>query len=86
MIAFENLASTAWLRAYRPSKGIMYPMAFDSTGQVFSPYRAGALYGNTVPCLILVDKRGIVRFRSDNQFNMVLVLSDKITELLSEPP
>jgi hypothetical protein len=32
-----------------------------------------------------VDKKGLVRFRTDGKFNQVVPLSDKITELLAEP-
>jgi alkyl hydroperoxide reductase subunit AhpC len=85
MIAFETISSTAWVRSYRPSKGITYPMAFDSTKQVSALYRVGAAYGNIVPSLLLVDKKGLVRFRTDGKFNQVVPLSDKITELLAEP-
>jgi hypothetical protein len=85
MIAFENQSSTAWLKAYRPTKGITYPMAFDSTSLTSSLYRVGPAFGNVVPTLILVDKKGIVRFRTDGKFNQVVPLSDKITELLAEP-
>jgi len=85
MIAFETMSSTAWLKSYRPSKGISYPMAFDSTKQVSSLYRVGPAYGNVVPTLILLDKKGIVRFRTDGQFNQVVPLSNKITELIAEP-
>jgi alkyl hydroperoxide reductase subunit AhpC len=85
MIAFENLSSTAWLKSYRSSKGITYPMVLDSLGQVFSPYRVGSVYGNVVPTCILVDKKGVVRYRTDGVFNTVTPLSAKITELLAEP-
>jgi alkyl hydroperoxide reductase subunit AhpC len=85
MIAFENLSSTAWLRNYRSSKGITYPMVLDSLGQVFSQYRVGSVYGNVVPTCVLVDKQGVVRHRTDGVFNTVAPLSAKITELLAEP-
>ncbi len=86
MIAFENLSSTAWLKSYRSSKGITYPMVLDSLGQVFSPYRVDPCTGTSCRHASLWTRRGIVRFGATISSNMVLVLSDKITELLSEPP
>jgi len=85
MSAFESKSSTSWLKTYRTSKGISYPMVFDTTGQVSSLFRAGAVFGNQPPTYVLVDKKGIVRFRSDGEFNKVVQLSDSITVLLGEP-
>lgn len=85
MIAFENQSSASWLKSYRASKGIAYPMVFDSTSQVFTSYRVGSGYGNIVPTCILVDKRGVVRYRTDGVFNTVNEISGTIGELLAEP-
>jgi hypothetical protein len=84
MAALEPLSSTGWVRNYRSSKGLGYPMVFDSTGRVSSLYRSGIAHGNNPPTYILIDKKGIVRFRSDGVFNKVLQISDSITVLLGE--
>lgn len=85
LIAFENLSSTAWLKSYRPTKGITYPVVFDSTGGTFSTYKVGISFGNPPPSYLLIDKKGIVRYRTDAQYNVTGVIDTKISELLAEP-
>lgn len=60
-------------------------MVFDSTAQITSLYRSGVAYGNEQPTYVLLDKRGIVRFRSDGKFNKVMQLADSITAYIAEP-
>jgi hypothetical protein len=85
LLASENSSSTSWLRTYRSSKGITYPMAFDSTGSAFGAFQVGASFGNAPPTYLLIDKSGIVRYRSDGVYYLAGVISAKITDLIAEP-
>lgn len=69
MLAVNNTSSVTWLKNYRGQYGISYPFVYDEKSELFNLYQVGGLYGNNPPTYVIIDKAGVVRFRSDNQFN-----------------
>ena len=57
----ESPISMADLIWYRQQFGVQYPLIFDSGSRVFNLYG----YGQSYPTYVVIDARGVVRFRTD---------------------
>lgn len=82
VIAIENLSSIEWLRNYVEGRGITYPFIFDEESDIFNTYQVGSQFGNTPPTFIIIDKEGIIRYRTDNEYDTIWDMKSKIEELL----
>ena len=83
--AVNNTASESWLNSYRGQIGITYPMIFDATSKIFQSYQVGPQYGNTPPTYIIIDPKGVVRYRADNKFNRTAEIVAAIRSVLKAP-
>ena len=72
------------LRDYVSRQGINYPMVFDQSGEYFELYQAGSSHGTKMPVYIIIDKRGIIRYRYNGEFDKIVDISEEIEELISE--
>lgn len=84
MIGVNNTSSTIWLVNYRNQRGISFPFIFDDKSQIFKQYEVGGSYGNNPPTYVLIDGKGVVRFRTDNRFGQTDSLAAKVTQLLAQ--
>jgi peroxiredoxin len=82
VIGVNNTSSTIWLVNYRNQRGISFPFIFDDKSKIFNQYEVGGAYGNNPPTYVLVDTKGIVKFRSDNKYKQTDSLAVKIQSLL----
>jgi alkyl hydroperoxide reductase subunit AhpC len=73
-----------WLINYRNLRGITYPLIFDDKSPIFKKYEVGGSFGNNPPTYVLIDTKGIVKFRSDNRFNLTDSLATMIRALLPQ--
>ena len=83
--AVNNTASESWLNSYRGQTGISYPMIFDTTSKIFQSYQVGPQYGNTPPTYVIIDPKGVVRYRVDNTFNRTPEIIETIRRVLKDP-
>jgi len=63
-------------------RGITYPFIFDEESDIFNTYQVGSQFGNTPPTFIIIDKEGIIRYRTDNEYDTIWDMKSKIEELL----
>jgi len=82
VIAIENLSSVNWLRNYAQGRGITYPFIFDENNDIFDSFQIGSEFGNTPPTFIIIDREGIIQYRTDNEFDTIWDIKSKIEELL----
>jgi len=84
VIGVNNTSSVLWLVNYSTMRGISFPFIFDDKSPIFNKYQVGGSYGNSPPTYVLIDTKGVVKFRSDNRFNLTDSLASMIRGLL--PP
>ncbi|MBP1655629.1 MAG: AhpC/TSA family [Bacteroidetes bacterium] len=83
--AINNTSSTSWLNTYRGSRGITYPLVYDSTSQIFQAYQVGTQYGNAPPTYIIIDTKGVIQYRVDDKFNRTSEIIAKVRDVLKNP-
>jgi peroxiredoxin len=86
VLGVNNTSSKTWLRTYRTQSGVAFPLVYDDSSALFHTYQVGAAFGNQPPTFIIVDGKGVVRYRIDNVFKHTEEIWNKIRELLSNPP
>ncbi len=77
-----NTATPAWLLGYRTQMGVTFPLISQGAGALFAKYRVGALYGASPPSYFIIDRRGIIQFRIDDQFGRFEDMINTIRTLL----
>lgn len=85
VLGINKSASVAWLKSYSGQRGISYPFIYDTDGSLFNLYEVGASFGNIPPTFVIIDTKGIVRYRIDDTFNKAPEMAAKVRELLSSP-
>ena len=60
-------------------------MIFDATSKIFQSYQVGPQYGNTPPTYIIIDPKGVVRYRVDDKFNRTPEIVAAIRSVLRGP-
>ena len=83
VVGINKSASVAWLKSYSGQRAIGYPLIYDADGSLFNLYQVGETYGNTPPTFVIIDTKGIVRYRIDDTFNKAAEMAAKVRELLS---
>jgi peroxiredoxin len=84
IIGINSSSSKSWLLTYRGQYGISYPLVFDDQSKLFSAYQVGPTFGNIPPSYVLIDTKGVVRFRTDDKFDQTEAISKKVSELLAQ--
>ena len=84
IIAFNADASISWLQNFVASRGLTYPFVFDEGGPVFNLYQIGSFFGNIPPTYIIIDQDGVVRYRTDNEYDTFDAMHEKIETLINE--
>jgi len=84
VIAVNNTASAQWLKDYATSRSITYPFVYDEGDALFESYQVGENYGNTPPTYLIIDKKGNVRYRTDNLYNQFDEMKILVGELIHE--
>ncbi len=84
-MALNWTSSESWLNNYRGQTGITYPMIFDGSGQIRQMYQVGSPYGNIPPTYVIIDPKGIVRYRVDDSFNRTTEIIAAVRTVLSNP-
>jgi peroxiredoxin len=82
VVGVNYSSSVAWLKNYRGQKGISYPFVFDPQTDLFRLYQVGSPYGNIPPTYIIIDTAGVVKYRTDNQYNRFQEMKTTIEGLL----
>ena len=84
IVGVNSSSSTSWLQIYKGQYGIAYPFVFDSRNDLLKLYQVGSAFDNFPQSYFIVDKNGIVRFRTDDKFGQEQILSQKVAALLTE--
>ncbi len=85
VLAVNADASKSDLQAYLAGRGITFPCILDEDHSVFDSYQVGFTeYGNSPPTYLIIDRKGIVRYRTDNEFNTIGAMKQKIDEILNQ--
>ena len=85
VVGVNNTSSVTWLRTYRTQSGVAYPLVYDSSSALFGAYRVGISFGNVPPTFIIIDRKGVVRYRIDNLYKRTSEMYTMIRNLLSAP-
>ena len=84
LIAFGHGASSTQLRTDMYLSQLTYPMVCDSASQAFTTFKVG-VSGNNPPTYVLVDKKEVVRYRSDGHQGITNEIKTNVMALLAEP-
>lgn len=86
VVGINQSSSINWLKTYSNIYGISYPFIFDINGDLFDSYQVGVPYGNIPPSYIIIDTKGIIKYRIDDTFNKSKEMYEKIESLLANIP
>jgi len=86
VVGINKSSSVSWLKTYSSMYGISYPFIFNQNGNLFNSYQVGSAYGNIPPTYIIIDTKGIVKYRTDDKFNRTNEMYEEIKSLLVNSP
>ncbi len=77
-------ASLDWIQNYRSQYNIVVPLLHHANS-AFIRYRVGGQFGAWPPVHIIIDKSGIIRWRSIGNYSLIMDDAQRlIKELLNE--
>jgi peroxiredoxin len=80
----NNTTTKQWLQNLRSKTGVSFPLICDSESKVFNSYQVGAQFANDPPTYIIIDKKGIVRYRTDDVTKKINEMKKIIQELIAK--
>jgi peroxiredoxin len=67
---------------YRAKVGVSFPLVYDKRSVVWRQYQVGESYGNKPPTYIIIDKKRVVSYRTDDTFDQTERMIQIIQELI----